>query len=575
MNSAFRQDEQALEILNNVRALVLQTPPGPMTEIYGGRRCVDYSQFRPRGHYDDSAELRRYFRCLMWLGRADYAWYVLPAQPSDALQVDTDRELRAAVRLARLLESTGQIEELRAIDAALAFLVGRGDDLSPAELLGVLRAGQIRSTEAGDLVRLKDALKSGDLARPMIRSQVLTSPSDPSAQAEAPAAFQVLGQRFVLDSFLLSRFVHDAIEYRGQKMLRYMPRGLDVMAALGNDEAVALLEGEIRRWGYAANVMAARDFVARRPAGAWSEAVSDLWLDALRTLDDVPAAGASVPEAMQTRAWRRKQLQAQLGSWAELRHDTVLYAKQSYTVLGCEYPSGYVEPYPRFFAKIRRLAEEAGRQLAAVRPPSRDSAVAQAFLQKNQARLDFFANMARTAGRLEAMAQKELDGQPFTAEEVAFLKKTIDRRGTGSGPPRFDGWYSNLFYSPFDHDHWRATVADVHTDPNSGEALQAATGNTGLLVVAVDSQGDRAVYVGPSYSYYEFRRPVDSRLTDAEWMAMIHRRELPDAPEWARSFRAPPREPGRGLPSYQPAIEKPNWDGPVPPPGARPAVRLP
>ena len=89
-----------------------------MTEIYGGRRCVDYSQFRPRGHYDDSAELRRDFRCLMWLGRADCAWYVLPTQPSDALQVDTDRELRAAVRLARLLESTGQIEELRAIDAA-------------------------------------------------------------------------------------------------------------------------------------------------------------------------------------------------------------------------------------------------------------------------------------------------------------------------------------------------------------------------------------------------------------------------------------------------------------------------
>jgi hypothetical protein len=244
-------------------------------------------------------------------------------------------------------------------------------------------------------------------------------------------------------------------------------------------------------------------------------------------------------------------------------------------VLGCEYPSGYVEPYPEFFAKVRRLAEEAGRRLAELRPPLRDPAVAQAFLGKNQARLDFFASMARTAGRLETMARKELVGQPFTAEEVAFLKKTIDRRGTGSGPPRFDGWYSNLFYSPVDHDQWRATVADVHTDPNSAEVLQAATGNTALLVVAVDSQGDRAVYVGPSYFYYEFRRPVKSRLTDAEWMAMIHRRELPDGPEWTHSFRTTPRERGRGLPSYQPAKEQPNGIWLVPPPGVRPAGRTP
>src|SRR5262249_49431394 len=153
------------------------------------------------------AELRRYFRCLMWLGRADCAWYVLPTQPSDALQVDTARGLKAAGRLSRLLGSTGPIGSLRAPAAALRLPGGRGAGLSAPALLGVLRAGEFRSTEAGDLVRLKDALHSRDLARPMIRSQVLTSPSDPSAQAEAPAAFQVLGQRFVLDSFLLSRFV--------------------------------------------------------------------------------------------------------------------------------------------------------------------------------------------------------------------------------------------------------------------------------------------------------------------------------------------------------------------------------
>lgn len=55
----------------------------------------------------------------------------------------------------------------------------------------------------------------------------------------------------------------------------------------------------------------------------------------------------------------------------------------------------------------------------------------------------------------------------------------------------------------------------------------------------------------------EFHRPVGSGLTDADWMARIHRRELPDALEWTRSFRAPPREGGGGLPAYRPVVEKP------------------
>jgi len=52
---------------------------------------------------------------------------------------------------------------------------------------------------------------------------------------------------------------------------------------------------------------------------------------------------------MQNEAWTDKELNAALGSWAELRHDTILYAKQS--VRDGMPPSsylrqGYVEPNP-------------------------------------------------------------------------------------------------------------------------------------------------------------------------------------------------------------------------------------
>src|SRR5262249_19285337 len=160
-----------------------------------------------------------------------------------------------------------------------------------------------------------------------------------------------------------------------------------------------------------------------------------------RTLNDRPA-GKHFPEAMQTRAWEHKQLQTQLASWSELRHDTILYAKQSYTAYpDCEYPAGYVEPYPAFYAKVKFFAEEAARLFDKAdyssKDPTRDARLKA--IKKRQ--VAFFQQMAKTVGTLEVLAKKELKAEAFTAAEKAFLKKTIDIRGGGSGPPRYDGWY--------------------------------------------------------------------------------------------------------------------------------------
>ena len=58
---------------------------------------------------------------------------------------------------------------------------------------------------------------------------------------------------------------------------------------------------------------------------------------------------------------------------------------------------------------------------------------------------------------------------------------------------------------------------------------------------AIDNDKDRMVYVGPLYSYYEFRQPVEKRLTDPEWQVMIATGKLPARPEWTKDFVAPTR----------------------------------
>jgi len=62
---------------------------------------------------------------------------------------------------------------------------------------------------------------------------------------------------------------------------------------------------------------------------------------------------------MQNQAWARKDLNTLLGSWTELKHDTILYAKQVYAEMGGGMEGvddrGYVEPNPYLYARLAAL----------------------------------------------------------------------------------------------------------------------------------------------------------------------------------------------------------------------------
>lgn len=503
------------------------------TKIYGGARVVDFSQFEPRGHYTESEYLKRYFGAMMWLGRADLGFNLMPPHPQSGMDVDVERERMNAAVMALMLDESGAMTRLAMVSRVIDFLVGSGDDLSPAGMKTVLAEAGIRSVAdlAGANVgaRLGKAIESTKAGKQQIRSQFIESDRRDAEQVPPPALFQTFGQRFILDSFVLSKVVFDSILFEGRKQERMMPTGLDVMAAMGNDEAVRLLERELVKHNYAANLFAAREVVRSYRPAQWDSSVYNLWLDSLRTLDDTPSG--HVPQVMRTQPWQRKQLQTQLGSWAELRHDTILYGKQSYTGYpACEYPKGFVEPYPELYARVARTASRASELIGSVDlgDPSRK--------QLRNGQVAFFKKFAETVAKLEALARKELAAQPFTAEEEQFLKKVIDIRGGGSGPPRYDGWYPHLFYGG-EPAEWKPSIADVHTDPKSETYLHVGTGNSQLLVVAIDNEDDRTVYVGPAYAYYEFAS--DRRMTDETWQGEIAGRRVPERPSWTSVFRAP------------------------------------
>lgn len=558
VKTAFGQDDDALRLLNRVKSLELEHPTtgkGP-TAVYGGKRFVDWSQFRPRGHYAKSAPLKRYFRAMMWLGRADTGFHVLEPDSRSQIAVDADRELRAAINITMLLRQTGGDKALEGIDDVLGFMVGQSDNLSIFGVQKMLDDMKLNSlaeaTDAEAFTKIKDAIRSGDYAEQMIRSQLVMSAPGVASKVRPPALFQVFGQRYIIDSFVLSQVVFDSIRFETINQERMMPWGLDVMAALGNDEALRLLEPEVRTWKYAANLCASRDYVNLHKGEFWDDNLYNLWVGSLRLLDDKPTAGA-FPQVMQTKAWQMKQLQTQMASWSQLRHDTILYAKQSYTGgVSCEYPAGYVEPYPEFYAAIAKFGKIAGAKFesidfVAMLDPEKDKHAIRTVKHFQDACPKFFKGFTETVERLESLARKELASEPFTADDVAFLKKTIDKRGGGSGPPHYDGWFSSLFFQRTSTDAWDPEIVDVHTDPNSGEALEVGTGDVNFLVVAIDNEDDQRVYVGPVFTYYEFHQDAERRLTDDEWQKMIHEGKTPARPAWTDVFQGPTEQ--RTLPN--------------------------
>jgi len=75
-------------------------------------------------------------------------------------------------------------------------------------------------------------------------------------------------------------------------------------------------------------------------------------------------------------------------------------------------------------------------------------------------------------------------------------------------------------------------VADVHTDCNTGKVLEEGVGYVNLILVAYTVPDGRIIVgAGPVFSYYEFKQPMDDRLTDEKWKEMLESNP-PEKPEW-------------------------------------------
>ncbi len=467
--------------------------------------CVDYTQFKPRGHYTRTADLERYFRAMSLLGQGGF---FVTEPPS----------LRLGLLAARLLANDPELaDRWRLIYEPTAFLVGLADDYTPFELAEV--AGDLAPGGFEDPMVFAD----GDLIVSI--GEELLARRSVGINPEA-AAVRLMGARFVIDSFILDQLAWPNVG-EAPDAQRVMVSPLDVAAAFGSSFAYEIQDaaGETAYLRYDEQLDAMRALIGGGTIGEWAATVYDAWLYALQPMW-LPH-GAAFPDFMRTPAWSAKAHQTGLASYTELKHDTLLYAKQGFAAQGGGDPPAFeprhwVEPDPVVYARLSAAAGLLQRGL-------RDRALL-------PGDLDTLLDQVRQfLGRLERIARDELAGRPISQEDNDWLQLI--------GPELEALWVASSDLdatgeAPVASDEEAALVADIFR--STFGILELGTGGiTPMYVMVPNDAGQFQIAYGATYSYYEFWVPEsEGRLTDEEWRQRLRDGELPDRPAWQSVFLA-------------------------------------
>ena len=483
----------------------------------------DYSQYVPRGHYTRNETFQRYFKAMMWYGRMMFR--LKPGPSPEAIEAGRIETRQAILIVAALQNAQVGGESALAVWERIyeptVFFVGQTDDLNIydyAQLVKEVYGDQLTLADLEDQAKLDEFIERAMTLRPpKIVSSYVTDREKPE---EVTKGFRFMGQRFIPDSYIFQQLVYDKVGTQDDP--RVFPKGLDVAAVLGSSRAYEILldvYGEGRYANYQEQMEKLRNEFGQLPQEQWVENLYWSWLYALRPLLEIKGEG--YPVFMQNQGWVDKDINTFLGSWTELRHDTILYAKQSYTLKATgimpepEVVKGYVEPQPEVYARLAALAKQMrvgleGRGLLDVEY------------------VDKLERLESLLLSLKTMAEKELAGEALSEEEYELIRNI---GGILEGITTFSAKVKEEITS--EADERMAVVADVHTDTNTGQVLEEGVGDAFTIYVVAPVEGQLVATQGGIFSYYEFTQPMSDRLTDEAWQKLEPK---PDLLIWTESF---------------------------------------
>lgn len=477
-----------------------------------------YSLYKPRGHYTRTETLQRYFRAMMWIQHAPFA-------------TNNDREMQRAALMASIIANDDVLKVCyKNISDPLAFLMGPPDNISMEQVYEVMTKQHVTASR---LMTDNEALKAfiAEVDQVGNKQTRIRAPYEKVSFNKV----NIMPQRYQPDAEVMLRMV----DYNNRPTRRDVPNGLDIFAAMGVQAAENILIKEMKQdkqWNQYTPMLTNMKQVMGKTN--WQNCVTSAWL---KSLADMCQPNKSYPYFMQTAAWDKKNLNAALASWAELKHDAILYAKQPFGAEcgGWDFPNpitkGYVEPNVTFWQKAIELVDMTQHALAN-------------FGVKSSRLNDITQRMKEEAQFLLNVSQKELRGQQLSKEEYDQIRiigstfENISLQLLSDEKTELNNWSSVQ-----GADKKVALIADVYTanaDNNPSKSiLYAGIGAADEIYVIVEIDGWLYLTRGAVFSYRQVQKGnAEPRLTDEEWQKMIESKPRLGQPQWMKPIICPLKE---------------------------------
>lgn len=494
---------------------------------------LDYSQLIPRGHYTREETLEKYFKFTMYAGQGAFF-----AQSGGAINKE------GLIQSFMLTDTIFSNEELYKAWSDLVdpidFLVESTDDLSVREYARIFYSVYGRDVDLNDLA---------DDEKIQVAFELINREEPPKIAGFLGYSFRLIPQRAVIDTALMQNVVD--IKGPGHPSDRPIYQGLDLMTAFGSKKAKEIQDADPynSHWDKyeertAENIKAVEEMAD----SDWNKNLYRGWLWMLSSYKN--EYGEGYPSFMTNEAWQLKDLVSALGSYTELKHDTVLYGKSAMAEMGgggpVEIPKGYVEPNIELLDKLTWLLE-----FTKINLKHRDM-----LNEETEFKLEDFEDMVVD---LRAIAKKELENIPLSEEDFKRINyiggemEGIMLKFAQGEEYGLRYWYE--IENPTDRrmpvvvDLMR--VVENTTGLEEGKISQLGTGRPAEIYVVYPHEGKLYMGRGGVFSYYEFLS--DQRMTDEQWQESLLKNEEGELPYWYSQIIQEPKE------DFEGNLEGFNW----------------
>jgi hypothetical protein len=476
-----------------------------------GRELFDYSQFKPRGNYTTTEDLKKYFRCVKWLNSA-------------SILLDDETKFNAALLIGFwIINDNDILEQFNSFNVAIKVFAGEEDNFSISHVIKALNDNQISKIE--DLLNPEKKEKIKKQLSMLNVDRIRALAGDELATKDFSKKYILFSAgRYTFDAEIFTRLVH----ILRPQVKRPIPKVLDIFAALGNQTAEKILQEDFqegKKWsGYTDSLnILKKEFLG---FNQWNLSIYNKSFQGINALINNPIE-ANHPLFMKTDWWQKKNLQTASAAYSELKHLVVLYAEQPFAAEagqggGPQPPQfvSYVEPNLYFWNACIELLNFQEKIL-------RENDL----MTENGSSIHF--NMKELAEFFLKISRKELSGEKILDEEFGRMK------WIGGEVERLTLSILKTDHLP-ERDKTIAQVTDIYT--YNKDILETAIGLADEIYVVVEINGLPYLTKGACFSYYEFIHNV--RLTDEEWQQILSSGKAPSRPEWIKNIyvNSPPLE---------------------------------